>query len=924
MKIITSALIILISFLGYSQNTSNSIVKNIPFTNIGPSIMSGRVVDIEVNPNNPNEFYVGYASGGVWHTINNGTSFNPILDTSNTQNVGDIAVDWRSKTIWVGTGEVNASRSSYAGIGILKSTDNGKTWQNMGLTDSHHIARILINTNNPDEVIVGVTGHLYTPNKQRGIYKTIDGGKTWTQTLFIDEQSGIIDMSYDPTNFNTIYASSWTKNRKAWHFNGSGKNSAIYKSTDAGITWTNITASNSGFPTGNGVGRIGLAVFDSNTIYAIHDNQNRRPKTDKKLQTDQLNKADFKTMTIDAFMALDNKTLGSFLKANGFHEKYTPQSLKQLVKSGTAKPKDIATYLEDANSLLLDTPVIGTEVYKSDNGGKTWTKTHNNYLDDIYFSYGYYFGRINVSPVNKNDIYIYGVPILKSKDGGKTFTSINANNVHADHHYLWINPKNPKHLINGNDGGVNISYDDGVNWIKNNSPSVGQFYAINVDHETPYNIYGGLQDNGVWVASSTTKENTSWHQNGQYPWQSIMGGDGMQIQIDNRDANIVYTGFQFGNYFRLNRKTGSRTYIQPKHKIGESPYRFNWQTPILLSKHNQDIIYLGGNKLMRSLNQGNDWEAISGDLTQGGKKGNVTYGTLTSISESPLKFGLIYTGSDDGLVHITKNGGDTWNTISQNLPPHKWISRVIASKHKKERVYVSLNGYRDDEFSVYIYMSDDYGATWKNLSKTITPSPVNVIIEDPVNANIIYAGTDNGAYVSLNNGMQWHAFSKNLPKVAIHDMVIEPKTNDLILGTHGRSIYKTNVAMLQEFNLNTTTALFKLPTIKYSNSWGNSWNKWIEPITPNVAINFYTAIAEKKQLKLITTSGKLLKQFTVDTQPGFNVINYDLTLNEKAKKTLEKTNESLIIKKAKNNKYYLPKGTYKLELDGKMIDVVVE
>ena len=529
---------------------ASSLVKNVPFKNIGPTIMSGRVVDLAVNPDMPSEFYVAYASGGVWHTINNGTTFTPILDTSDTQNVGHIAVHWPSRTIYVGTGENNSSRSSYAGIGLLKSTNNGETWENMGLMDAHHFAPILIHPDNPDVVTVGVTGHLYSPNTERGIYKTTDGGKTWKQTLFVDDISGIIDLQHSPDNYNVMYATSWTKDRKAWNFSGNGTNSNIYKSTDAGDTWTKVSTESSGFPRGEGVGRIGVAVFNDDVVYAIHDSQFRRPNDVSRGSATKrgLSKDDFKTMSNDTFLALDNKKLNTFLKTNGFQEKYRAENVKQMVRSGNVKPIDLAKYLEDANSLLFDTPVVGAEVYRSTDGGKTWQKTHEDYLDGIYFSYGYYFGHIHVSPANQNHIYIYGVPILKSKDGGKSFTSISAENVHADHHALWINPKNPNHLINGNDGGLNITYDDGDNWIKNNSPSVGQFYAINVDNETPYNVYGGLQDNGVWKGAHNAREDKAWHQRGQYPWKGIMGGDGMQIQIDNRNSNIVYTGYQFGNY----------------------------------------------------------------------------------------------------------------------------------------------------------------------------------------------------------------------------------------------------------------------------------------------------------------------------------------------------------------------------------------
>ncbi|MGB6267858.1 MAG: glycosyl hydrolase, partial [Olleya sp.] len=855
-----------------------------------------------------------------WHTTNNGTTFTPILDSSKTQNVGDIAVDWKSKTIWVGTGENNASRSSYAGIGILKSTDNGKNWQNVGLPNSQHIGRILINPTNGNEVIIGVTGALYTKSEDRGIYKTRDGGQTWIKTLFVDDVNGIIDVQHSPNDYNVMFASSWTKDRKAWNFEGSGNNSAIYKSTDAGETWVKVSTEKSGFPTGSGTGRIGLAVYDNNIIYAIHDSQFRRPSEDKKEKSRGLQKDDFKTMSTTLFLNLEGKKLNDFLKNNGFQEKYRAENVKQMVRSGNVKPIDLAHYLEDANSMLFDTPVIGAEVYKSTDGGQTWKKTHNDYLDDLYYSYGYYFGHIHVSPINQNNIYIYGVPILKSKDGGQSFTSISAENVHADHHALWINPKNPNHLVNGNDGGVNITYDDGENWIKNNSPSVGQFYAINVDNQKPYRVYGGLQDNGVWVGAHNAPEDKAWHQSGQYPWESIMGGDGMQIEIDNRNPNIVYTGYQFGNYFRLNRETGDQTYIQPKHELGEKPYRFNWQTPIHLSRHNQDILYLGGNKLMRSLDKGDTWKAISDDLTQGGKKGNVAYGTLTTISESAFEFGLIYVGSDDGLIHVTKNQGATWETISTNLPANLWVSRVVASKHKKERVYATLNGYRNDDFETYVYMSENYGQTWIPINSNLPKAPVNVIIEDEVKDNILYLGTDNGAYVSFNNGETWDAFSKNLPAVAVHDIKMQKESNDLLLGTHGRSIYKTNVEPFQKFDvgmaLSNTLTIFDLDSIRYYSRWGNSWSKWMQPFEPITTIKVFSNTTGEKEVTILSENNKELQSFKVQLDKGFNYIDYDLTIDEKGRKALMKENTTIDINKAKNGKYYLTKGKYKIKIEG--------
>ena len=902
------------SLIKKSEMMNSSLVKNINFTNIGPTVMSGRVADVDVNPNNTIEFYVGYASGGLWYTNNNGTTFTPVLDNSSTQNIGDIAVDWNSGTIWVGTGEKNSSRSSYAGIGMLKSTNKGKSWTNIGLLDSHHISRILINPNNTDEVVVGVIGHLYSSNKERGVFKTTDGGKTWEKSLFINKNTGIIDVAVAPENFNIMYAASWERERKAWNFDGDGKNSAIYKSTNAGKSWRKISK-NSGFPVGDGIGRIGLAVFNENTVYALHDNQFRRPENTDEKTSDELSKDDFKTMSSEDFLQLEDKKLNTYLKNNGFQEKYRAQNVKQMVRVGSIKPMDLSSYLENANSMLFDTPVIGAEVFKTTNGGKSWKKTHKEYIDDLYYSYGYYFGEIRVDPQDENGIYILGVPILKSKDGGKTFTSISKENVHSDHQALWVNPKKSGHLLNGNDGGLNLTYDDGESWIKLNNPAVGQFYSVYADNQKNYKVYGGLQDNGVWVASNTAKIDKSWKQSGQNPYESIMGGDGMQVQVDDRNPNIVYTGYQFGNYYRIDRK-GKSTYIQPKHTLGENPYRFNWQTPILLSKHNQDILYLGGNKLHRSLNQGDDWETISGDLTTGGKKGNVAYGTLTSISESPFQFGLIYVGSDDGYINITKNGGGSWTRISNNLPQNLWVSRVIASSHKKERVYATLNGYRWDDFTPYIYLSEDYGQTWKNIGKSIPTSAVNVIKEDPENENVLYLGTDNGLYVSLDKGASWNAFSKNLPNVAIHDLVIQSTAKDLVIGTHGRSLYKANIEPLQKMSnevLEKSAYIFTIKNIRKSKNWGSSWSKWRDAYGPEIMIPFYVNSNKKIQVDIYQKE-VLVNSILVEANKGFNEVKFDVYFSKKGLKEFEKTNKDSGIKKAKNDIYYLPKGKYMVKI----------
>ncbi|MBT8219028.1 MAG: glycosyl hydrolase, partial [Bacteroidia bacterium] len=639
-----------------------SLVNAIEFESIGPTVFSGRVVDIDVHPEDPSIFYVAYASGGLWKTENNGMSFKPIFDNEVVMTLGDIAVNWENNIIWVGTGENNSSRSSYAGVGMYKSMDEGKTWEYKGLPESHHIGRIILDPQDPNTAIVGVLGHLYSPNPERGVYKTTDGGDSWTQTLSVNDNSGAIELISDPNDSNILYVGMWERTRRAWNFVESGVGTGIYKSSDNGDTWTKISGGESGFPDGEGAGRIGLDTYNDNgktILYAILDNYFRRAAEDKE-ETDVLTKDDLRDMSKDDFLKLDEKKIKTYLESNRFPRKYSVKKVRAMVRKGEIMPLALVEYIEDANSLLFDTPVIGAEVYRSEDGGMTWTKTHDDYLEFVYNSYGYYFGQIRTSPHKKGKLYIMGVPILISEDDGKNWKSINGDNVHVDHHALWVNPDRDKHIILGNDGGINISYDDGEQWIKCNTPPLGQFYDIEIDNAKNYNVYGGLQDNGVWMGPNTYRSGTRWHSTGQYPYKGIMGGDGMQVQVDTRDNVTVYTGFQFGNYSRINTRTNERKRITPVHELGENPLRWNWQTPIHLSIHNQDILYMGSQYLHRSFDKGSNFDKISEDLTKGGQKGDVAFGTLTAIHESPMKFGLIYVGTDDGNVHVTRDGGFSW------------------------------------------------------------------------------------------------------------------------------------------------------------------------------------------------------------------------------------------------------------------------
>ncbi|KXX68848.1 glycosyl hydrolase [Flammeovirga sp. SJP92] len=902
-------------FEKHQKLNKNSYLKNIPFRNVGPTVMSGRVTDLDVNPQNPNEFYVAYASSGLWHSITSGVDFSPIFDHEATMTIGDVVVNWNSdkKTIWVGTGENNSSRSSYAGLGVYKSEDNGKTWEHAGLENTQHIGRIVLHPKSENTLWVASIGNLYSKDENRGVYKSTDGGVTWDKTLFISDSTGVIDLIIDPKNPDILYASAWERTRKAWNFKASGKESGIYKSIDGGTTWKRITNEKSGFPSSEGVGRIGLAISSQNSdlLYAYLDNQDPKEKQKDKEKL-PLTREQLKSISSEDFLAQADENIDRYLDHYNFPKAYTSKSIKKDIKKGKYKPIALVDYLGDAEDDLFNTEIKGAEVYQSKDGGKTWKKTHSNHLDRVVYTFGYYFGNIRVSPQDDQTLYILGVPVLKSTDGGKTWKDKGDPNVHVDHHALWINPKNQEHIVLGNDGGINISYDGGDTYFKANSIPVGQFYAVNVDMAEPYNIYGGLQDNGVWVGSSKSKIDRGWQNSGKYPFQEIMGGDGMQIGVDTRDNETVYTGYQFGNYYRINTKKGVEKYITPKHDLSEKPLRWNWQSPLQVSSHNEDIIYFGSNRFHRSMNKGEEFEALSDDLTNKGIKGNVPYGTLTTISESPIQFGLIYTGSDDGKIFVSEDVGASWKDISNGLPEGLWVSRVIASKYDLNTVIVSLNGYRNDDFNAYLYSSNDRGKTWKKLGTDLPLEPINVVKEDPNNEDILYIGTDNGLYASYDKGTSFMILG-NLPNVAVHDLVVHPRENEIVVGTHGRAIYVGDLSISQTFkksDFETPLKVFSINEVTENSKWGmiEGYFEWGEPIESKVQIPIYNKSEGTITINILL-GDKILKTFSIDVEKGFNYIDYNLSIDTKNKKVFEKA-LNIELKETDNKINYLKPGQY--------------
>jgi photosystem II stability/assembly factor-like uncharacterized protein len=890
-----------------------SLLKNYSVRNIGPTVQGGRIIDIDVNLKNTKEFYVGYASGGIFKTINNGISFEPVFDNNDALGIGDFALSQTDANVmYVGTGEKNSSRSSYAGSGVYKTTDGGKMWLGVGLTATEHISRVIIHPKDNNVVWVAVIGSLYTNNPNRGIYKTTDGGKNWKKTLFVNDSTGVIDITVNPKNPDHLLASSWERSRKAWNFKGQGAGSAIYRSDDGGETWT---LSVSGFPQGKTVGRIGLKISPSqpDIVYAVVDNhkeiENKKPK-DK--QDDKLKAAAFKSMSKEDFLKLDDKKVDEFLKDNGFPKKYTAVVVKQEVRDGKYSPKAIAEYLgDDANEDLFNTKIAGAEIYRSEDGGKNWKRMNSYNLDGVFYTYGYYFSELEISPNNSDQIYIYGVPLLKSKDAGATWHRIDTlkgvNDIHVDHHVLWSDPNDSKHLLLGNDGGLYQSYDEGASWLHINNVPAGQFYSVNVDMENPYNVYGGLQDNGVLKGSSRSVPNESKH------WEFLFWGDGMCVAPDPRNSKIVYTGFQFGNYYKLDLEKGKNWKITPQHNIGEPALRWNWRTPLFLSKHNADIIYTASNKVHRSFNKGETWELISDDLTRKTKPGNVPFSSIASLTESPLKFGLLYAGTDDGNLWVTKNSGGEWISINAGLPKNKWISSVNPSPHDEATVFVSLNGYRDDDFRTYLFMSKDYGKTWQSIKGNLPESVANILIQDPVAPQLLYCGLDNGTYASLDKGKTWELFNGML-NVASYDMMIHPRENELIVGTHGRSIFVADVKPLQDLvkkGIETPVMAFEPENVHYSDKWGEKEFPWDKAEEPVANIDYYIGSAAAGiAVEIFDEKGKLVRKLSADGSKGFHVLKWNLKIEELALETKMKSKK---VSDRPLNLKYAAKGKYKLK-----------
>lgn len=849
---------------------NSSEFKSLPWRNIGPVVQGGRVVAVRQSFQNDNVLYLAYASGGIWKSKDKGITFEPITDHLPSQIVGGFDIDPNNDQIlYLGTGENNSSRSSYGGMGVYKSIDGGDNWKFIGLGDTNRIGDILVDPSNSNRIYVAALGALYSRGGDRGVFLSEDAGTTWSKVLAGDNVTGFVDLSL--ASNGDVYASAWQRERKAWDFSESGKGSKIYKSSDQGKNWKELT---NGLPSGEFVGRMGIDVAksDSNVVYVVVDNQEILPEDQWDMGDTAINAKRLKKMSREDFLVQDKENIEKFLRNNNFPPKMTGESVMDDIENKTLKVKDLVKSLKSANNNLFNTDIKGLEVYRSDDAGSSFYKTHEQPLSGIVFTYGYYFGKIHVDPNDPNVIYTMGVPLVKSKDGGKTWASLYDSSVHVDYHEVWIDPKNSEHIIAANDGGADESYDGGSHWRKLDYQPVGQFYTVNVDMQTPYNVYGGLQDNGTLKGSSTTK----W-EDGE-SWKRLFGGDGMYVSVDD---DTTYVGFQFGNYFKLGK--GAPKSIKPPNYIDEKPLRYNWNTPVILSSHNPEIIYYGANKLFRSFDKGETYNAISKNLTQSLKYGDVPFATITSISESPIEFGRLAVGTDDGMVWVTQDDGHTWQNVGKKLPKKLWVSRIVTSQHDKEVLWLTLNNYRNDDIQSYVYHSKDFGKTWNSISNNLPSEAINVIKEDPKKENIVYLGTDKGLYVSLNSGSDWITIGTDLPTVPVHDLIVHTRENELVVATHGRSIWIADITPLQEYESYKDEALsiLKPDDISFKSSWNRKPSRWFTSDRKQSAFKVWSKTDTTANLEILDDKEQVIYTNKIKLKKGLNLWTWDNLLDSK-------------------------------------------
>ncbi|MCB0825052.1 MAG: hypothetical protein KDC26_02580 [Armatimonadetes bacterium] len=826
------------------RTLTESDLKRLPWRSVGPAIMGGRISDMCFAPGNAKQFYVGYASGGLWVTKNNGTTFSPIFDNEETSSIGAVAVadapaDWsgwskdvnkadrqkqgKAKIIWVGTGEGNGRNSSSWGNGVYRSIDSGKTWEHCGLENTHDIPRIAVDPRNPDVCYVAALGHLWGRNPERGLYKTTDRGKTWDLILSIDSNTGCCDVILDPSNPDTVFAGMYDRLRTTHSFTSGGPKGGLYKSTDGGKTFKKVTK---GLP--KQTGRIGMDIFKPNS----------------------------KTMIA-------------------------------VVESTE----------EGANS-IRDDRMKGGGVFRSEDGGESWTRLSHRSPRAFYFSKIYFCSK------NDQRVYMHGWTCELSDDGGKTFRGGWADLLHADHHALIVDPNDPDHIVIGTDGGASITWDGGETWDFLNTIATGQFYNISLDNQDPYRIIGGLQDNGTWLWPSSTTKHVDKDDACKTPAtgitngdiQFVLWGDGFHAYVDPKDPDVAYGEWQGGNMTQVNFRTGERRLLKPEAREGEPRIRYNWNSPFLFSHHDDDAIYHAGNYVFKITDNGSKWKRISDDLTTDdvdkietvGSNAE-TYCTVVSLSESPMKKGELWAGSDDGVISLTTDDGKSWKDVTPKAVNGRYVSRLHASAHKSGRCYVSIDGHRSDDMDPCVLVTEDFGASWKDITANLPERrSVMVIREDINNADVLYCGTENAGYVSLDRGQNWvKMHGKALPTVPVYDIQQHSREQDIVLGTHGRSVWVLDDAhWLSEAtpdNLDKPLHLFSIKNARpqwftaYNGLWSHKMFRATNcPMGAKIDYWIRDYIGEDVSITIENSNGTVVKKLSGANAPGYNRVVWNL------------------------------------------------
>jgi photosystem II stability/assembly factor-like uncharacterized protein len=761
---------------------------------LGPVINSARVDSVQCDLTRPGTMYAAFGSGNLWKTINHGLTWQPIFENQSALGIGDIALaPSNPDVIWLGSGESLRKPRNFTmpGTGVFRSDDGGQSWRNTGLPDSYHIGEIAVHPNNPDIVFVAVQGHFWSTNKNRGLYRTIDGGKTWEHVLYVDEKTGANDVVISPSNPDVIYASMWE-----FYPNNSGEKSGVFRSSNAGKTWNRLGG---GLPQGPKTGRIGLAVSWTNPdkVYALVDNQNKSDHS---------------------------------------------------------------------------------EIYRTVDGGTSWNRTHEQGELRMLASIGWYFADCYVNPQDDDEIFGLGVKVAHSTDGGKSFELIRGDvfhffpnptqALHLDHCEMWINPQNSSHLVLGNDGGLYVSYDKGQSWMHYNNIPAGEFYDISVDNKEPYLVYGGTQDDGA-VYGPALEWTPQYADQWQYVWFDVWsGGDGCYTMADPTNPDVIYSSSQNGSVFRKNMRSMRRTRIRPRlPKDHEGELSYHFIAPYIISPHNALTLYHAGNYVFKSLNRGDSWKLISTDLSQSAtdEKRSLAVG---AIAESPLEAGLLFAGTDKGAFWVTQDDGRHWTEHSEGLS-NGYIRSICPSGFDKARVYVSVTGINYDDLGCYLYCSNDYGKTWQSIMTNLPNEVAYTILEDPVHEDILYAGLYRGVYISVDRGQSWSLLGPGMAATAISDLVIQEREMDLVLGTHGRGMYKMNLRPLHEAFKNgipKTNALFSPPMAQLP---GTS-------TTEKLPITFYLMHDAAVELQLNDDKGKTVWTKSIKGRRGFNQYRWDL------------------------------------------------